>query len=498
VSTLVAFCPPAFRHVPDRAGTLGPEYGDLAASVGLQLDPEQQLAVDDMTAYDDRGRTVAQEFGLCAPRQNIKTHVAKAGALGDLVLLEQHDCLWTAHRRDTAYEAFRNDAGTGLADLFDSYDHLRRLVDEIKDSDGETVIRLRPRAAGLPSPSLEFVTRSERGSRGLTGRRVTFDEALFLKPSMTSAMLPVLSAQSVAGSVQVRYLGSAGLKDSAVWRALRDRGRAGTGRRLAWLEWCAPHEECEQDACGHAVDTPGCALDRPHLVRAANLAADRRIDVEGYVLTTERQGMTPADFACERLGWWQDPPAADGEVLPGWRELVDADAQPQRPLVLGADVSIDRTASIAAAWRRADGRAQVMLGVDDDGRLDVALSPRRALERLTAMAGRWGATVVLGGPAADLEADLQAAGVHVTVLSSAQWPAACARLDDAVRDAQLRHGNQPALNTAVGALVWGPENASGARGFRLRDAPGAGPGFALVRSLAGLDDAPTEPRVRWL
>jgi hypothetical protein len=492
VTALLTFCPPAHSNAPVSVGTYGPMVCDLAATVGLQLDPEQRLALDVMYAHDRRGRLVATEYGLAAPRRNIKTHVAKAASLADLVLFGQPDCLWTAHLRDTAYDAFRNDKGDGLADLFDSYDHLRRLVEKMPDSDGETAIRLRRPAAGEPTPALAFVTRSERGGRGLSGRRVTFDEALFLKPSMLSALLPVLAAESIGGAVQVRYMGSAGLLQSAVWRGIRDRGRRGGEPRLSWLEWAAPHEPCELERCTHAVDTPGCALDRPHLIRAANLALDRRIDLE-YVLGTERRGMDPVDYACERLGWWQDPPNTTGGDLDmvRWGELHDTAAQPRKPLVVGVDQGEDRTVSIGVAWRRADGGVQVMLAHEKDApRPDVGLSPAAAVLRLAQLRKTWGARVLLGGPALGLERELLDAGVPVEAVSGSEFATACGQLDDRIRAGAVHHGAQSELTDSVGVARWRAVGTAGERAFQLRGVPGVGPAAAVVRALHGVLSRP--------
>src|SRR5438128_5071490 len=145
-------CPPAHRHVPAHVGTYGPEVADLADAAGMTLYAEQRMALDVMYAHDQHGRLVATEFGCSAPRRNIKSHVGKAAALADLVLFAEPDCLWTAQLRATSNDIFANDKGNGLSQLFENYDFLRRLVAEVKDSDGEQVIRLRRPTAGAPQP----------------------------------------------------------------------------------------------------------------------------------------------------------------------------------------------------------------------------------------------------------------------------------------------------------------------------------------------------------
>lgn len=486
-------CPPKFYNVPAHVGTYGDEVAGLAATVGLPLDPEQQLFPDAAYAYDAAGRLVSPEIGCAAPRQCVKTHAGKACALADLALFFVPECLWTAHMRETSDDAFRNKYGTGLADLFDNYDFLRRLVAPggIVDSDGEKSITLRPPKAGDPKPSLSFAVRSERRARGLSGRRVTYDEALYLKPSQTSAMIPILSAQSMTGQVQVRYLGSPGLLHSAVWRAVRDRGRSGTDESLAWLEWFATRRPCETEHCTHAFGVVGCVMDDPALIREANLAVDRRIDIR-FVLQTERKGMTPLDYGRERMGWWEDPPNLTGGDLDAarWGTLVDEHAEPVPPLVLGVDQGEDRTVSIGCVWYRPDTSVQVMLSQDEH--IDTGLSPANAITRLVELHTRWDATVVLGGPAADFERDLTAAGVPSSVVTSAEFAAACGQLNDRITAGMVRHGNQPALNDAIGLAKWRSVGTAGERAFRLKDAPGIGPVAAVVRALHGLvNERPT-------
>ncbi len=470
--------PPLHHHVPTHVGTYGPEVADFAAAAGLPLDPEQQLLPDAAYAYDDTGRLVSTEVGCAAPRQNVKTHGGKACALADLALFDVPDCLWTAHLRSTSDDAFRNASGTGLADLFDAYDHLRRRVDTITDSDGEKSITLRPRSVGLPKPTLKFMTRGVGSGRGLVGRRVTYDEALFLKPSMVSAMLPILSAQSMTGQVQVRYLGSPGLLPSQVWREVRDRGRAAVEQSLAWLEWAAVRRPCQREDCLHLVGSEGCALDDPALIRQANLAVDRRIHIR-FVMETERRGMTPEDFMVERMGWWRDPVNTTGGDLDlmRWATLADLKAPRARPMMFGVDVGEDRTASIGAVWRRPDGGVQVEL-------IEHGLSPLRTPARLLELHAAWGGSIILGGPAASLERDLP--GVPVHVATSAEFSAACGAFDDLLRSGGVHHAEDGPLTDAVAVAKWRSVGTSGERAWQLKDSLGIGPLAAVTRALHGL------------
>lgn len=478
--------PPKYLHVPEHVGSYGPEVADLAAAVGMDMDPEQQLMPNAAYAYDGSGRLVSTELGCAAPRQNIKTHAGKACAVADLALFGEPDCLWTAQLRETSDDAFRNDKGTGIADLFDSYDFLRRLVarNGITDSDGRKSLTLRPRAAGMPSPSLRFVTRGTKAGRGLTGRRITHDEALFLKPNMVAAMTSILSAESMTGQVQVRYLGSPGLLESQVWREIRDKGRAGNATSLAWLEWAATRRPCLHEDCTHLLGSEGCVLDDSELIREANLAVDRRIHLR-FVLEVERERLTPEDFMAERMGWWQDPPNSSGGDLDvtRWLDLADPDAGRGTPVVFGVDVGEDRAAWVAVAWRRSDGAPHVMLAKP---RMSVLKAP----EVLKQLVADWGGKVMLGGPAAMLEQDLP---FETELVSGPEFATACGKVEDLLSARAIRHGNQPELNDAVRAARWRSVGTSGERAFQLKDAVGVGPLAAATRALYGLLFTETAP-----
>lgn len=477
----VAFCAPLHAYVPEHVGTYGDEVADLAESAGLALDPEQRLVLDAMYAHDARGRLAVTEIGCAAPRQNLKTHVGKAACLADLVLFDEPEALWSAHLRTTSDKTHAE-----LVDIFDNYDHLRRLVHSTPDSDGEKAIVLRRPGVGLPHPRLDFMTRSERGGRGLSGRRVNFDEALFLKPSMTAAMIPVLSAQSMSGMVQVRYLGSPGLLSSASWRAVRDRGRAGTAARLAWFEWAAKRRPCATDDCEHAVGTEGCVLDDPELVRQANLAIGRRMDIE-FVMTTEREGMTPQDYMRERMGWWEDPPEGGGPIdLVAWRALsIGTIDDPEAP-ILGVDVALDRSrATIGAAWRVA-GKPHVEV-VDEQRGVDWVLL------RLAEIAPRYGVrTVAVDGAteAAQLIPALEALGLKVEKLGGQDRAAACGTFYDLATVAGMTHNGDPAIADAIAAARW-KSAGDGAKAFTRRGSAGSiAPLYAVVLPLQVLVSQP--------
>lgn len=300
--------PPAHHLSPERFGTFGPEVVDLGAEAGLIADPEQALILDDTFAYDRHGKSVAFDVCVVCARQNLKTGVFKLCALGWLFVRPQRLVMWSAHKFSTAQEAHRD-----LVELIDGSPSLRKHLKRVVSGGLETSIELK---SGV---RIIFKARTRSGSRGLSGNKVVLDEAFALDPFQMAALVPTLSAMP---DPQLLYGSSAGLMDSEVLRGVRDRGRSGTGYRLAYIEWCAQHGLCEADHCSHALNTPGCALDRVENWYDANpLLGRRRKNGTGLTLEyirSERETFAkiPLEFARERLGWW-DEPGADAVFGPG-------------------------------------------------------------------------------------------------------------------------------------------------------------------------------------
>jgi hypothetical protein len=457
---------PAFWSLPAHAtGSAGAEAAQLADGLGLELQPVQRFLLELALAERADHRWAAFENCTVMPRQLGKTTVLQLAAMHDLFVRGVGRVVWTAHLRKTTLDTFGQ-----MERWVAGNDWLSRRVLKVSHASGEESIALKSGAR------IDFMARTSGGGRGLDGDVVVLDEALELVPSMMGALIPILTTKANA---QVRYGSSAGILKSDVLRAIRDRGRAGGDPSLAYAEWCAPTGGCAVERCTHQLDTAGCVLDDEGRWWSAN--PTRRVSVD--YLRSERRALPPAQFAVERMGWWDDPPSAGAGVLPGWSELVDVAAKPTRP-VFGVDVGEDRLVSIGCAWVRPDSAVQVM--ASQGATVDVGLSTAQAVERLAELSARWGGTVMLGGPAAGLEDDLRAAGVRVAMVTSAEFATACGQIADRVADVTLRHGNQAALNAAVQGARWRPVGTAGERAWQLKDSPGIGPLSAVTRAVAGL------------
>lgn len=425
------FVAPAYFWVPPRVGSYGDEAIDLAAVAGRDLDPEQKLVVDADLSYGPGGQWVALEEAIVESRQNGKTtNVVLPVVLFDLFMLPPDRIVWTAHLFKTARDAFDD-----FCVCIETTPELSRRVKKISYANGEEAIELHSGA------SLEFLARSKGGGRGLGGKRVVMDEALYLASLTMAALLPVLSARP---NPQVMYASSAGVATSDHLRGLRDRGRAGGDPSLIYAEWCSPEGGCRDgDECDHTLDREGCALDDEDNWRGANHSLDRRISRE-YVRNERRAlARTPLEFARERCGWW-DKPAAKAELiipLDIWTgQLLDATPEGQ-PAGFAIDMTPDR------AW--------TSIGVFSDDVVDLVEHRRGSDWLVEACEKLWDRhrvpfAVDPRGPAGNEIEALKNAGIEVLEPTTEQLVRACADFLDAVVDEQrLRHTGRPELDIAI-------------------------------------------------
>lgn len=425
---------PAWHWVPEHAtSTAGGEAADLAASVGIDMDPEQRLLLDAALAERADGSWAAFEFCAIEPRQNGKTAALEMAALHDVFVRDVGRVIWTAHRFKTTSDSFAE-----LAALCENFDHLRRRVKAVRRGANEQAIVL------TSGSRIDFLARTGGGGRGLSGDVVVLDEALYLRSDMMGALLPTLSARQ---NPQVRYASSAGVVESGVLRGVRDRGRAGSDPSLVYVEWATQRGGCQAEQCDHRVGIAGCALDDEDRWRAANPAIGRRMTVDH--LRAERRALEPHEFARERLGWWEDPAEFASEIpLPAWDRCGMASAAPGDPVTLAFDVSPGFASG-----------AIVACGTGHDGRPVVEVVEHHAgttwlVQRLAGLQEGHGSGPVAfdpAGPAGSLQPELAAAGVRVDALSSARVTQACGAFVAAVLDEDVTHRQEASLTAAVGA-----------------------------------------------
>lgn len=430
---------PAFASTPSHVSTAGAEAADLAALSGFVPDAEQRLILDAIYAQQtpgssfQSGQWAALEVAIIAARQNVKTSSMLMAALADLFLFDARLVIWTAHLFQTAAEAFLD-----FKHLIDGNAHLSRKVRKITEAAGNQGVEL------MSGGRIRFLARSKASGRGMSGDAVFFDEAYALTAAELGALIPTLSARP---NPSVRYGSSAGRMESEVLRNIRDRGRAGGDPSLAYVEWCST-AECASASCEHTPGYPGCVLDDPSEWQKANPAMGRRIEAD--YIASERRALTPAEFARERLGWWDEP--RGGTVIPmsKWAPLARNDGVIVGAVALFVDVALDRSQSVIGVCGENDrGVPQVEVAVMADGTDWVS-------EKVADMVARHDVLAVgarSAGPVASLLPDLRGvcddASVSFVKMGSTEFAGACGGFYDAAMTSALAHLGDSRIDLAL-------------------------------------------------
>jgi hypothetical protein len=459
--TEVLLVEPAHLWVPERRGSYADEVIDLYRSTGNDVDAEQALSLDALCSYGPGGGLLTHEEGLIEPRQQGKTFkVLVPVALADMFLFPPDRVIWTAHLRHTAHEAFEE-----ILRLIDSRDEFSRRVKQVKDSHEEVSIEL------VNGGIIEFLARSAATARGLGGKRVFMDEALFVTSAMMAALFPTLAARSMEGSPQLVYASSAGLLKSDHLRSVRKRGRAGNDPTLIWVEFCAPgswkEPPCVQGVdCSHLLGVEGCALDDETLWARSIHALDRRVSREFIRGQRRTFHAAPVEFGREWMGWWEDPPNDEAEAELGkakaaWPGLADPfEPAPVGVVALAVAVPKDRSStSIAVTWRPV---TYTVSGVER-GRLMVMVKhlpgTLKAVETIVELVKAHEVldlSLHAGGPAGALLADLAAKLgklegkiLEPRAVSTTEAAQATGAFIDLVTNGGVGHLDQPEINAGV-------------------------------------------------
>jgi len=435
--TLVA---PSYLSGPVPAGDLAGAAVELSALAGLNLDPWQVFSLERILSEAVGGRPSAFEAALIVPRQNGKGSVLEALSLAWLFLTDTPLILHSAHEFKTAAEAFRR-----LRTLILNAPSLSRRVSKVTTAAGNEAIEL------TSGQRLRYVARSKGSGRGFTGGKLILDEAYAIEAEEMAALLPTLATQAEA---QIVYTSSAGMANSTHLRRIRDRGRAGTSRSLAYLEWGGVGE-CPE-GCIHDRDDAHCQLNDVTLWRGANPGLGIRIP-EAFV-ADERSALTPEAFGRERLGWWDDVDAAQATPIPieTWGTCLDAGSEVVGGIVLAIDVTPDgRRGAVAIAGHRADGIAHVEL-VDSrggtewiPGRVAELVARHEVLRVKVNDELRPAVYLDPAGPAGGLMQPLRGVGIEPVLLTGRDMGQACAALQSAVRGGTVRHIGQAQIEIAL-------------------------------------------------
>jgi hypothetical protein len=483
---------------PTFVSSAGQEAIELAASVGLHLDPWQQFVLDQGLREKDNGKWSAFECAVNVPRQNGKGGIIEARQLAGLFLLDEELILHSAHELKTAMEAMRR-----IEELLMSSDELRPQVKHVRRKAGEECIELKSGAR------LRFIARSKGSGRGMTGDCNIMDEAMILGEDAMAALMFTMAA---VPNPQVWYLGSSGIGSLSVQLG-RLRRRALTAGEtgvpdpsLAYFEWSInPHvSECRLDCTEHD------GIDDPRSLLKANPAIGYRLTLEHTM--NERLTVGADSFARERLGVG-DYPADGGDSWSvigedAWRALADGGSQPADPVAFAIDMTPERShTSICVAG--ANGEAVHVEVVDHRPGTGWAAG------RVAELVDKWKPCALVideGGPAGSLipavrkaleEIGLSEDEVDELLLipKSRQVAAACGQFYDGVAEQRIVHLDQAPLATALAGADKRPIGDGWAwarRGVGVDISPLMGVTFAAWGHAERADEEPEGAPNLWL
>lgn len=460
---------------PSASLEAGLELIDLCDSVGMELDPFQKLALVEICAEARPGKWAAMETVGEVCRQNGKGFEIEALQLGDLFLFDSELSTYSAHKFATAEEQARR-----LFFWIENCDDLRKRCHKPKVANGKLGVET------LDRRRVKFVARERDNGRGLTGDRVILDEALVLMQAVLGALIPSLRA---VPNPQINYFSSAGYgverpESDVLWK-IRRQALVAALRHLGL-------PIAEPDGQLHVRGVRGTPLLIEHSARPvarsdlynpvhlaeANPSYGVRIDPE-FVLTVEKDRMTPEQFAQECLGLW--PLSRRLEDEDEGESLRDMWVQCEAPLstvgkrrAFGVDVAPESES--AALWIAGESSLGGWhLEIIDHGPDIQAIG-----ERAKVLAVKHKAKVGIdpSGPAGVLVPVLGDAALKV---SGAQLAAACADLVAGVKAKTVRQRVPSKLATVVMASMAGAVKDS---------KPGDG-GWVWSRKSSAVDITPT-------
>lgn len=398
------------------------------------------------------GKWSAYEVALWLARQNGKGYVTEALELFGAFMLRERKIVHSAHLFDTSKEAFNR-----LVGIIENCDWLRQRSEKPLRGKGNEAI---PLTRAMGGGVIEFKARTLHGARGLTGDRVTLDEAYGLTVGHYQAMSPILAT---IPNPQIVYTSSPPddktgmMPDDALTPSIRQRGLDGTDPSLASFEW-SPSEGFDPgdvDVWYQCNPSLGYLIDEEFFHRQWNVFK-----------TSQR----PGAFSTEHLGIWPDSAGAQWAVISkaDWLSACDPDSAAVDPVCFAVVISTDRQwVTICAAGEREDGLIHVTV-------VDRREGTGWVIPRLTELWHKWNPCAVVidkGSPAATLALEVEQAGIDLLPIQTRDVAAAAGSFFDGLagrpapdpetgrmgQDPRVirwrPHESQEALTTAVaGAL----------------------------------------------
>lgn len=436
----------------------GADAAELWGRAGGTLDTWQFNGLDLMLSLESSGLWACADYAEWLARQNGKTKgILSPRAVFGFLVLGEHLILWSSHRVDTTMQSFKfvekvlRQIGTPAPGRLGEY------YIEFPD-DGFTVkINGTHGHEGFErldtNAEMKFVSRSDRGGRGMDPECLLLDEGFALTPGHMEAQAPATAAQPNA---QVVYASTPPLDgmSGAVMYQIRDRAESDDPGRLGYRDWGL--EMTLDELAAMTPDERRAFLDDRANWSASNPSLGSGRLTEG-ALVRLRRVLTEEGFARECQGMWPLRGAAGSRLISAqaWRLREKPGSVIEGVPVFGVDVNPERTAAaIAVAGFRADGGVLVEIPKPDrDAEWDEVWPAGTGwvVDRALELDAAHGPTVWAGdpnGPAKALLLALEQAGLEVVRVTGPDFAGACTGFYDELPF----HSGQDVLDTAIEAV----------------------------------------------
>lgn len=406
---------------PDYVTSEWRDCHDINSVGGIDLLEWQDLILRGWLGRNALGRWAAQTCGGSVARQNGKTLGLVVPRCTYGMIANGEQVIYTSHLQKTSTETFES-----IAEFFDAKP-LRKYVKDIKTALGREQVILENGAR------MKFLARTRNGGRGQHGDLLIFDEALELDADSQASFLPAISASRNPQTIYVSTPPTA-KSDCGVFRDIRARALSGESERTAWFEWST-------DEIGDIKDKARWYATNPSL----------GVLISESTVEAEAEQMDADTFARERLGWWSNTMADKREhvIDPNdWDKCRIDDPSKDGVLVYAVKFSADgAVGSLAACYK---GEKPFVYVIDSRS---LASGIGWFVDKL-AHDHKKAAQIVIDGQsnAQTLNERLLVAGVPSKTIirpKTSEYIAACSGFANAVREGQLTHYGQPALDDSA-------------------------------------------------
>lgn len=409
---------------------------EMANIYGLPPHPWQRTVLNDWLAIDDDGKLLNSLCVLAVPRQNGKTGCCDPRETWGLMRRGEW-ILHTAQEYQTAQKAFdrlRAKFGTRKNDPMAKYPELNALVKRYTTSANQMVLDLNN------GGHIEFRTRGSNDDvgRGGTFDLVVVDEAQSYTDAQDAALSPLNSA-APHGSPQTILMGTVSTPKSAF-----------KGEKFAAIR-AGLHDSPYTGACIHewSVEEMGDVNDIERWYEA-NPSLGYQL-LESALLADSRK-MSQDSFAREHLGWWPKDIANTNCPIKSadWNACKLDNPKQEGVLVLAVKFTPDgSTGTLAACYKSKENPPFVY--VVDSRSLSGGIG--WFVDKLSEKHKKCAQIVIDGqSNAQTLTERLLSGGVPSRTIirpKTSEYIAACSGFANAVRERQVTHYGQPALDMSA-------------------------------------------------